>query len=174
MENQTRKNLKHRSVLFILAAFLCCIINTSCQKEEVYSHFYEIKDARWVQTDTLVFEINSTLFELDTPYNLSLEVTNNVNYPYRNIWFFIQDDIKNINDSTLTSRSEEYQLADEFGRWFGDGFGTLYQSSFPLGTVTFRERKDYYIKVEHGMRDESLEGIEKIGIRISIPKEKVK
>lgn len=164
MENLIRKSLKHKNLLFI-SFVLFTIINISCQKQEIFSHFYEMKDGEWAQNDTLIFDIDSILYEVNKPYALSIEITNNVSYPYRNIWFFIQDNIQ--NDSIYTHQAIEFQIADEFGKWEGSGFGSLYQVSLPVcDSLIFTERRNYRIKIEHGMRDTSLTGLEKVGIRI--------
>jgi len=165
MENQIKKGLMHKA-LFVLCSVLLILINISCEKQEIYYHFHEFKNAEWQQKDTLVFDIDSTLFDLNKPYNLSIEVSNNVNYPYQNIWFFMQSNID--ADSIYTDASKEFQLADEFGKWNGSGFGSIYQSSLPFGKITFKERRNHRIKLEHGMRDEPLKGIEKVGIKISL------
>lgn len=92
-------------------------------------------------------------------------MTNNINYPYQNIWIFAQD---NLSDSTFSDSQKEYLLADKFGKWIGSGFGSLYQSSLPYrANIILNEKRNHLIKIEHGMRDESLIGIEKVGIKIS-------
>ena len=164
MESQIKKGLKHKA-FFVLCSALLLLINISCDKQEIYYHFHELKNAEWQQKDTLIFDIDSTLIELDKPYSLSIEVSNNVNYPYQNIWFFTQSNIE--TDSIYTDISKEFQLADEFGKWHGSGFGSIYQSSLNFGKITFKEKRNYRIKLEHGMRDEPLKGIEKVGIKIS-------
>ena len=146
---------------------LLILINISCDKQEIYYHFHELKDEVWAQNDTLVFDIDSTLFELNKPYDLTIEVTNSVNYPYQNIWIFVQSNID--ADSVFVDTSKEFLLADKLGKWQGSGFGTLYQSSLPFGEITFKEKRNYRIKIEHGMRDQTLSGIEKVGIKISKP-----
>lgn len=153
------------NIVFIFS-FVLFLTNTSCNDKDVYYRFHELKDAEWDQKDTVNFEIDSSVFELNKPYSLTLELTNNVNYPYQNIWFFIRENID--NDSIFTNKEKEFQLADNFGRWQGSGFGNLYQSSFPLDKITFREKRNYLIKVVHGMRDQKLYGIEKVGIKISL------
>ena len=164
MGHPIRKSLRHKTLL----ALLCTLLGfayTSCDNQEIYYHFHEIKNAEWAQNDTLFFDIDSTLFELNTPYRLSLELTNNVNYPYQNIWLFVQTNLD--SDSTFTDISNEYLVADEFGKWKGSGFGSLYQLSLPMNNIVFKEKRNYRIKVEHGMQDEPLVGIEKVGIKIS-------
>lgn len=162
MENLIKILLRHKVVLSCL--LLLSVMTVSCSKGEIYSQYHELTDASWGYNDTLVYDIDSTLFELNTPYKVTIELTNNVGYPYQNIWFFMQANFE--SDSVFTGMSKEYQLADEFGKWLGSGFGSLYQSSLSVEDVIFKEKRNYQIKLEHGMRDESLKGIEKIGIRI--------
>ncbi|MDR1089679.1 MAG: gliding motility lipoprotein GldH, partial [Prevotella sp.] len=160
MGHPIRKNLRHKAICTLLCVFLA-FVYISCNHREIYYNFHEIKNAEWAQNDTLFFDIDSTLFELNTPYRMSIEVTNNVNYPYQNIWFFVQTDME--NDSTFNDISKEYVLADKFGKWKGSGFGSLYQLSLPMDDIVFKEKRNYRIKIEHGMQDEPLMGIEKLG-----------
>lgn len=166
MESLIRRSLKLN--ILIISSICLAVVNTSCNDKEIYYHFYELKDAEWPMTDTLVFDIDSASFELNKPYKLSIELTNNVDYPYQNLWFFVQENTK--NDSVPVNIEKEFQLADEFGKWYGSGFGSLYQISLPLDDITFREKQNYQIKLLHGMRDQRLQGIEKVGLKIS-PKE---
>lgn len=103
--------------------------------------------------------------EPNVRYNISIEITNNNDYPYSNLWCYIENNIA--NDSIIDKTSHEFILADVFGKWNGSGFGALYQSSFQLTEqITFKEKKNYQIRILHGMRDEPLTGIEKVGIWI--------
>lgn len=161
---------KIRSPKHKLAATVCTIMLMfsllSCNEREPYFQYNELKEGKWIQHDTLFFTIDSASYKPDIPYNLYLEVTNNVNYPYQNIWFFTWDNIG--NDTVYTHLEKEYVLADEFGKWKGEGFGSLYQSTFLYKEhVVFNDNRDITIKVLHGMRDEELTGIEKIGVRLS-------
>lgn len=158
------KALKRKATA-ILFGLILTIIYTSCDNREVYYHFEEIKNAEWAQNDTLFFDVDSTSYQLNTPYKMSIEITNNVNYSYQNIWLFIQANLE--NDSTFTNISKEYRLADEFGKWNGSGFGSLFQLSLPFDEVVFKEKRNYRFKIEHGMQDEKLIGIEKVGLKIS-------
>jgi len=137
----------------------------ACGERGAYNQFKEIKNAAWSQHDTLIFDIDSTDIELNTLYNVSIEITNNNHYPYRNFWCFTEDNIE--NDSIADKNSFEFVLADEMGKWNGSGFGALYQSSFRLKEqIKFTENRNYKIKILHAMLDEPLVGIEKIGIHI--------
>lgn len=158
------RKLKHNISLSLWMG-LFVILAWSCEHDEVYYQFRELKAAQWSKYDTLYFDIDSTSIATGVPYELSLEVTNNATYPYRNIWFFMQNNFA--TDSIFNHVEKQYAIADELGEWKGAGFGALYQISYPLDDVVFGEKRNYRIKVEHGMRDELLTGIEKVGIRIS-------
>jgi len=165
MENLIKTGLRHKCIFKYCIIVLFTIGIISCEQQEIYSQYHELKNTEWGQDDTLVFDIDSTVFDLNTHYKLSIEVTNNVNYSYRNIWFFVYDNLK--SDTIFDNISKEYELADEYGKWKGAGFATTFQLSLPLyENLIFRQKRNYRIKLQHGMRDESLKGIEKIGVRI--------
>ncbi len=161
------RSLKHK-IAVVFVSFVAITVFFSCGKRDMYFSYNEVKDGRWKMHDTLFFVIDSSCYETGIPYNMFLEVTNNVNYPYQNIWFFEWDNTK--NDSLFVRNSIEYPLADEFGKWRGTGFGSLYQSTIPLPDVVFHEKRNITVKILHGMQDEVLNGIEKVGIRLSYKK----
>ena len=155
----SRKN----KLLCFTSVLLFILLASSCSQNEAYFQYRELKNAEWERYDTLYFEIDS--IQSSGLHTVYLEVTNNVNYPYQNLWLFAQD---NFTDSTYVEHKIECRLADESGKWLGSGFGSLYQTSFVYrGNIVFSpERKDYRVKIVHGMRDEVLTGIERIGVKI--------
>lgn len=159
------KMLRNKTPVAILGVLLICFVFISCDHKEDYYRFCEIKDGKWGQHDTLIFDIDSAHIELNTVYNIAIEITNNNDYPYRNFWCFVEDNIS--NDSIVDRTNIELILADEFGKWKGSGFGALYQSSTQLKEqISFAEKRNYRICILQGMRDEPLAGIEKVGIKI--------
>ncbi|MFV0538068.1 MAG: gliding motility lipoprotein GldH, partial [Dysgonomonas sp.] len=47
-------------------------------------------------------------------------------------------------------------------------FGSLYQSTIPLKNgIVFAEKRNVTVKILHGMQDEVLNGIEKVGVRLT-------
>lgn len=160
------EKIRNLRLKIVVAFFSVSLVATffSCDRKDTYFRYNELKEGKWKMHDTLSFVIDSTAYELGIPYDLYLEVTNNVNYPYQNIWFFEWDNIA--NDSVFVRSSHECNLADEFGRWQGKGFGSLYQSTFFLNRVVFEQRRNVTVKILHGMQDEELHGIEKVGVRL--------
>lgn len=165
MKDLIRRIRRHKLILAV-SCLLFTIMCISCDKQEIYYRYHQLKGGEWGYRDTLVYDIDSTLFELNTPYLITIELTNNTDYPYQNIWLNMQLNLD--NDSVYSHSSKEYMLADESGKWHGSGFGSLYQSSFTSKEpVVFTEKRNYCIRLVHGMRDTSLKGIEKAGIRLS-------
>lgn len=162
-----RRQSNHHLALILIFLSIACISVTSCKNNsEIYYHYNEIKDGEWAKYDTLYYTIDSTLFDTGMEYDIALEVTNNVNYPYQNIWFFVRDNID--NDSIYSNVQKEFLLADKSGKWKGSGFGSLYQTTLGYKkAIRFADKRNYTIKVVHGMRDDVLSGIEKVGIKVS-------
>ena len=145
-------------ILFLLLSF------SACDKDEVYYRYHDIKNMEWSKLDTLYFDIDSAVIDTETDYHMSIQVSHTFDYPYRNIWFYMHE---NITDTLYTAHGKQFMLADEFGNWYGSGFGSLYQYGLEyFDSVRFKEKRNYRIKLVHGMRDEPLDGIEKVGIKI--------
>lgn len=141
------------------------ILGFSCSTGETYFQFKEFKDTKWSKNDTLYFDIDSSLINVNKKYDVFIEIINSTDYQYQNIWLYTSDNF----DSDSFKRSEkQYLLADSTGKWYGDGFGQLYQLSLPYKkNISFSDKKNYQLKIVHGMIDEPLTGIEKIGVRIN-------
>lgn len=154
--------MKHKFlyISILIIVFVCL----SCEKREAYYHFSELKEASWSRFDTIYFDIDSLSVIPNVPYDITIELANNSDYPYQNIWLYIQDDFEG---KDFSFEEKQYELADKLGKWHGSGFGSLYQ--LPLlykKDVVFPQKRNYQLKVVHGMRDEPLVGIEKIGLKI--------
>lgn len=156
--------MKHN--LIFLKCIVVILICLSCSQREAYYHYHEIKGARWSKYDTLIFNIDSTAIVTNTAMNIDLEIVNNSDYPYQNIWFHIEDDFSNSNQ--LEKYNVQYELANNEGKWSGSGFGSLFQLTLKCKkNVFFTEKRNYRLKMVQKMRDEPLIGIEKIGLRVS-------
>lgn len=158
-------SLQNKLKTILLSVFVLSIGLSSCSEREDYYRFEEIKGANWAVEDALVFVIDTMDVQSGINYDISVEITNNVDYPYQNLWLFSE---YNKNDSTTVKDQKEFTLADEFGKWQGSGFASLFQSSHPvLKSVQFEKGKRYQISIRHGMQDKVLHGIEKVGLKIS-------
>ena len=85
-------------------------------------------------------------------------------YKYSNLFLFINSYFP---EGTYARDTIQLILADQKGKWYGKGFGKIkeYQVMIRQGIV-FPVTGIYKIGIEQGMRDNNLQGIEDIGIRI--------
>lgn len=156
-----------RKLLYILYCICTGLLFVSCDSDEIYFNFRELESSEWSKSDTLCFDIDSSSIVLNKPVRFDIELANNSDYPYQNIWLHIQDNFS--NDSVYTTLEKQYGLCDEYGKWYGSGFGSLYQLSLEYRkNILFKEKRNYRVKIIQGMRDEPLTGIEKIGIKLSL------
>lgn len=155
--------------LSYLACFIIALMCLSCNQRETYYHFYELQNAKWSKSDTMSFDIDSSSILVNVPLDVKVELVNNTEYPYQNIWLYIQDDFDGEN---LQKQEKQYLLTDDQGKWLGSGFGSLYQLTLDYRSkIVFTEKKNYTVKIVQGMRDEPLIGIEKIGLKLILPEE---
>ncbi|MDH6354343.1 gliding motility-associated lipoprotein GldH [Dysgonomonas sp. PH5-45] len=155
-----------RNLKIALAFIVLALSFFSCNNKEVYDSFHTMQGANWSKNTILVFTVDSTLIEPGVPCDVSVELVTNTQYPYQNIWFYVSDDIEKAGSFRKTEK--QFLVCDEFGKWYGAGFGNLHQLSLPFSqNVVFKEKRNHIFKVVHGMRDEPLSGVEKIGLKIT-------
>lgn len=136
----------------------------ACDKKRVFDNSFPIENAQWTLDDAkqFSFEIEDTA----ALYNVLINVRNNNEYEYRNLHLFIK----------MTSPSKKYfedtvefQLADHRGKWMGKGAGNIWQSQLMmLKNVKLLEKGAYQVDILQGMRDDTLESITDIGLRIEL------
>ncbi|MDO5666013.1 MAG: gliding motility lipoprotein GldH [Bacteroidia bacterium] len=144
---------------FVVFTFL-----SSCNEGEVYYRFHPIKNNNWSKQTAFDFLLDSLSVDPNKRYDISLEVINNNRYPYQNIWLFVQ---QNIADSTFVVDTIEVKLTDIHGKWLGKGGAGLYQLSIPYKTsIALDSTRNYLIRIRQGMKDDALEGIEKVGVLV--------
>ncbi len=156
-----KQNKKIKYFLLLLIGFLLI----SCSDHAIYHQYQSIEDITWEKDKEYYFTFY--IEDASIPYNIHFDVRNNNLYPYQNLWIFynIEQPIGPILHDTM-----ECMLADDFGKWNGKGI-SLFQTRFPLKTnYKFRDAGQYTFSFRQGMRNDTLRGIQDIGLFI----EKVK
>ena len=144
----------------IICLFL--ILFSSCSEKEIFSEYHSIPNAEWDQNDILKFE--ATIQDTQSYYDVFLELRNNNNYSFRNIWLFVDYETPSgeIRSDTLNA-----ELADMYGKWYGKGI-SLYTYKFPYGfDIQYKDTGTYVYTIRQGMRQNPLKGISDVGLRIS-------
>ena len=149
-----------KNSFFVL--FSACLL-TACNENTVYHSYQSLPDEGWGKSDTLSFQIPIT-DSIPTTLRLFAEVRNRIEYPYHDLHLFIS---QNLQDSTVwRTDTIAISLADSTGRWTGHGWGSIYQSETFIKSVLPLRSGNYTIKVINGMKDEKLQGLSDVGIRI--------
>ncbi len=107
-----------------------------------------------------------TIDNVQRAYDLNLHVRHLGSYPYQNIWFFIEQ--TSLSDSSYVKHDTiQYFLADDFGKWYGSGVGSLKEIELSyLKQKQFPDSGMYRISVKHAMRDSILQGINDVGLSV--------
>ena len=138
----------------------------SCVNNDAYFQYQALSPQGWSKDSVLVFDI--PVADSTSTYNLYVNVRNRGEYPYQNLWLFLQ---KITPDSIVTNDSIELYLADQRGEWLGSGLGSILEMPVLYNqNVKFTLKGKYQYQIRHGMRDSVLLGINDIGMRL----EKVK
>ena len=144
-----------------LIIFVCLV---SCNQNEVYYKFTSIPQNEWNNENEICFVIDSSSSVIpDHSYTISLEITHNITYPYKNLFLYLN----HTQDSISSRDTIECALVDDLGKWLGSGNGAtrqlsvLYKTNFKIDTTLHNE-----ICIRHAMQDLKLKGIERIGLRI--------
>lgn len=147
------------SILIILSTIL---LFTSCRSNLVYTDSKVMAEKTWNLDDVAVFQVpvSDTL----KSNNVVFTIRTGSSYPFRNIFFFVSTTSP---DGRIVTDTLEYGLADEKGKWFGKGFGDVHELNLPYkSNVFFPVKGIYQFSIRHGMRQEALNGVYDLGLRI--------
>lgn len=149
--------MKYSIILFFLVFFFL-----SCDKNFEYEQIFPIKGESWNHNNILHFDVN--ISDTTNPFNILIDIRNSGKYPYSNIFFFITTHSPNGN---MVKDTFEIKLADDRGKWFGNGMGNLYNyQAYYIKNIKFPFKGVYTFDIQHAMWNEDLKGISDIGLRL--------
>lgn len=140
----------------------------SCDPNRVYDDYESIPNG-WNKDSVITFKLQN--IDSVQNYNLFINVRNNSEFAYSNLFLIAQ--IQFPQGKVITD-TLEYQMATPSGEWLGTGFGDIRENKFWYKeNVRFDEPGDYKVSIQHAMRKsgdeqgiEELEGITDVGFRI--------
>ena len=146
----------------LLVFFSVCLL--SCKQKEEYYKYVFIPQNKWAIDEPLCFVLDSVSFDLNLKYDVSLEITHNVNYAYENLWLYVD---QNLADTILLRDTIDCKLTNDTGKWLGNGNGATRHISYKYNTnLKLDTAQQYKICISQAMQDLHLKGIEKIGLKI--------
>ena len=152
--------MRHFFIYFLLLFIFASVV--SCDRRRVFESYHEIDKNGWNKDSVVVF--NFPLTDTIRNNNLFINIRNKGNYPYSNIYLFLTIGSPN---GVLKTDTVEFTLAEPSGKWKGSGIGGLYDNQILYkSSVYFPKIGNYMFTIKQGMRDNVLQGIRDVGIRI--------
>ncbi len=153
------RNLETITLLLLLLLTMALI---SCDSKRVFEEHIPLEKGVWNVKNELKFSV--AISDLLSRYNVYLNVRNGPEYPYSNIFMFMNTVFP---DGHIARDTIELTLADYDGRWLGSGMGSVKFSRFLFQkNVQFKQAGTYHFSFEQAMRVHELNGIHDIGLRI--------
>ena len=151
----------HLKVLTLLACSLLLI--NSCTTVDLYEKSAAIPKHEWHSSFKPEFII--TIKDTVPVYQVFLVLRHNERYNFNNIWLNVYSQAP--GDTIIKTRVEEVLATNEKG-WLASGMDDIYEHRLPLALPDFRITKpgDYKFVLEHIMREDPLENVMNVGIRI--------
>jgi gliding motility-associated lipoprotein GldH len=148
--------------IILLLLFILTVVTTSCDPGRVFEEHVALKKGIWNVRNEIPF--NVTISDLVSRYNVYLNVRNGQEYPYSNLYLFMNTTSP---DGNIARDTIELTLADYDGRWLGSGMGSVKFSRFQFQKgFKFTQGGNYRFTFEQAMRVNDLKGIYDIGLRI--------
>ncbi len=158
-----RVSLK-KLLLFLLTAG--CLFWTSCSiPSGVFEKNVVLPGQQWESSfrPTIDFSIK----EVDTSarYNIYLVLRHTDAYKFNNIW--IRGIVKQPGDTAVRSERYDLLLATNDKGWLGSGMDDIYEHRIQIQQLTrFRQPGTYSFTLEQIMRDDPLQHVLNVGVRI--------
>jgi gliding motility-associated lipoprotein GldH len=146
--------------LLTLAFFI--FLSTSCSNDAYYEEFREVEKEAWHMHDIKEYLVDVS--DTTAAYRLIFTIRNTTDYAYSNLYMFFTT-VK--PDQSIMRDTIECLLADRYGHWLGKGVGKIRENRFLIKDHhNFADAGEYKFTLEQAMRDEVLEGIADVGLRI--------
>jgi gliding motility-associated lipoprotein GldH len=142
--------------------FAISLLVYTCVNINMYEQNIAIDHSSWPAGKILRYEYNSA--DTITTKALSIGLRHTGLYQYSNIYLFITTiapNGKSIKDTV------DYTLVNDQGKWIGSGIGDICDLRLAYKhKARFGQQGKYIFYIQHGMRENILNGIIDIGIRI--------
>jgi gliding motility-associated lipoprotein GldH len=146
------------SVILILTSFLFM----SCNRDVLFDNTKKIPGDVWKQDEKIRFEVQVP--DTVNSYRFFLNIRHSTGYRYANIYFFINSTFP---DGTKARDTVECILARDDGKWLGKGITGIRDNQLLLRSrLRFPQQGVYVFEFEQAMREEALQGVLDIGLRL--------
>jgi gliding motility-associated lipoprotein GldH len=141
---------------------LLVFVLVSCSTKTIYDKSLPVPGDSWDMNERVSFEVPVT--DTAVSYRFFLNLRHTTDYRYSNIYFFIRT---RFPDGRTGRDTVECILSDREGKWLGKGVSNIRDNQVLLRRgLRFPQRGNYIFEIEQAMRDEELEGVRDVGIRL--------
>lgn len=152
-----------KTVLKNVFFFVLLIQLAACTKIDVFERNISFRNQAWQsgQKPTVTFSISDTA----SLYNLYVVLRHSDAYNYNNIWMNV---FTRSPGDTIKKQSVNLQLANNQNGWLGFGMDDIYEHRIRITSspIQFKKPGDYQFAFEQIMRDDPLEHVLNVGLRI--------
>lgn len=160
------KIIKNSIVILALLLFI------SCDEKRVFDEYKSVGNS-WHKDSILKFNLPN--LDKEKKYNLFVNLRNNNDYPYSNLFLIVS--LEQPNKKVLVD-TLEYQMANPDGTLMGEGFSDIKENKLVYKeNVILNQKGTYKISVQHASRQTGkvagvvkLKGITEVGIRVETQK----
>lgn len=149
--------------LIFIVSFL--LLLSSCQTIDLYERVVPIPQHEWQSSLTPVFKF--TIKDTTADYQLYVILRHNEKYNYNNIWLNLY---ANAPQEPTRKFTVELPLATNERGWLGSGMDDVYDHRIALTLdpqqFNFNKPGDYTFRLEQIMREDPLEHVMDVGLRI--------
>lgn len=153
--------IKNNAFLFVLFGLMIQL--SSCKGEDIYfQQFQKVEDSSWNENERKVFDFEIT--DTNKLYEFYFNLRNNNEYGYGNIYLFWT--LQSPEGRTKTDTAQ-FILAKPNGQWLGkSASGTVIENSMYFLKTKLPTQGIYSFEFVQGMREENLNGIKDVGLKI--------
>lgn len=146
------------SIILVLLLFTLA----SCEKNRVYEKNISIDKYMWDSKTVPSFSV--TISDTTQLYNIYVNIRHADLYPFQNIWLQIGTEFP---DGTHANRRIEIMLANDEGKWHGEGLGDIWDfRALVQENAFFKSGGTYTFTLAQNMRQDPLPGIMAVGLRV--------
>ena len=146
----------------------CCIvllasyILSSCASIDLYEKAVNIPKHQWSSSFKPSFDF--TIKDTSASYKLFLVLRHNEKYNFNNI--FVNVYVKGPGQDTIQKIQQDLVLATNEKGWLASAMDDIYEHRIQLGTEQSLKAGNYTFTIEQIMREDPLENVLNVGLRI--------
>lgn len=146
----------------IIYLFLPLAVMASCQTVDLYEKTVAIKNHEW--QSGFKPEFTFTVKDSVSPHTLFFVIRHNEKYNYNNLYANIY--VKAPHSDSVIKIQKDLLLATNEKGWLGVGMDDIYEHRIKLGDAEPLKAGEYTFTLEQIMREDPLQNVLNVGIRI--------